>query len=94
MVGMKSQALVAPEKVQSPNSVTISLESLASCPEQLVEIKGSHTHLKGYGHLSECKCYRFYDRTNTKHDQLRKGTVKIPYGFKTPLDYMLTNLHS
>jgi hypothetical protein len=82
------QVLIHNQETRSSNSV-ISFEGLADYPENLVHVDttGKHNQLTGYNHLQECKCHRFYNRTNTKHDQLIKGAVNIPLGFKTPLDF-------
>jgi hypothetical protein len=85
---MQSQKIFFPfNEAQSSTFATITLKSLANHSEKLVDTRSSHLYLKGYQHLEECKCYRFYDRNNTKHDQLSKGVINIPYGFKTPLDF-------
>jgi len=55
----------------------ISLESLATFPENLIE--GNHLKDENYKHIGECKCHFLFDRNRTND--------KVPNGYKSTLDF-------
>lgn len=71
---------------------TISLDSLADYPESLVKVTETLASLQGeFCAIKECKCHPYYDRTKTDYEKEKKlGTICIPSGFKTPLDFFET----
>lgn len=75
---------------QENHRLPITLDSLANSSNELVQVGSKFTHLQGYEHLRECKCWRAMDRTEMALNGYGQDIVNVPRGFKNPLDFFDT----